>query len=167
MTRTAERSGQEFRPRFEDGRAMLIAALGGRYGSENRHEIPVLWRHFGPKYFGRTPGQVDKKTYGVCANMDGEGNLDYFAGVEVSRAEGLPSELRLLRIAPHRYAVFAHEGHISEIGRGWMDIFEKWLPQSGYALAAAPSFECYGEAFDPEVAIGNVEIWLAVDRRNP
>ena len=145
---------------------MLIAALGGRYGPENRDEIPALWRNFGPKYFGRTPGQVDRKSYGVCSNMDGAGRLDYFAGVEVSRADGLPSELTQLRIAPRRYAVFAHQDHISAIGRHWMDIFEKWLPKSGYSLAAAPSFECYGEAFDPEVAIGNVEIWLAVDARD-
>jgi AraC family transcriptional regulator len=42
-----------------------------------------------------------------------------------------------------------------------MDIFDDWLPRSGCEVAAAPSFECYSEAFDP-IAIGNVEIWIAV-----
>ena len=94
--------------------------------------------------------------------MDENANLDYLAGVEVSSFEALPAELTQLTIAPQRYAVFAHDGHISEISRTWMDIFDGWLPQSGSEVAAAPSFECYGEAFDPEVAIGNVEIWIPI-----
>jgi predicted transcriptional regulator YdeE len=52
-------------PRFENGRAMLIAGVVGRYGNENRAQIPDLWQRFGPRYFGRVPGLVDKKAYGV------------------------------------------------------------------------------------------------------
>ena len=147
-------------PRFVEGRAMRIAGLGGRYGNENRAQIPALWQSFGAKYFGRVPGQVDKRAYGVCSNLDADGGVDYLAGVEVAGAQELSPELSELRIAPHRYAVFAHEGHISAISRTWMAIFAEWLPQSGCALdSSAPSFECYAEAFDPAVAIGNVEIW--------
>jgi len=149
-------------PRFENGRAMLIAGLGGRYGNENRAQIPALWQRFGPRYFGRVPGQVDKKAYGVCSNMDDKGNVDYLAGIEVSSSEGLPAELTQLSIAPGRYAVFGHLGHVSSIGRTWMDIFETWLPKSGVTLAPAPSFECYAEEFDPAIAIGNVEIWIPI-----
>jgi AraC family transcriptional regulator len=43
-----------------------------------------------------------------------------------------------------------------------MDIFETWSPKSGFALAPAPSFECYSEAFDPAIAISNVEIWIPI-----
>lgn len=142
---------------------MLIAGLGGRYGNENRAEIPALWRRFGPKYFGRVPGQVDKRAYGVCSNMDADGGVDYLAGVEVAGSQALPAELSSLGIAPHRYAVFAHDGHISMIGRRWMAIFEEWLPGSDDTLAAAPSFECYAEDFDPDIAVGNSEIWVPLD----
>ena len=162
MAQPAENLESALTPRFENGRAMLIAGLGGRYGAENRAQIPALWRRFGPQYFGRVPGQVDKKSYGVCSNIDDKGNVDYLAGVEVSSPSGLPAELMQLSIAPSRYAVFAHAGHISAIGRTWMDIFETWLPKSGYALAPSPSFECYAEAFDPAIAIGNVEIWVPI-----
>jgi AraC family transcriptional regulator len=150
-------------PRFVDGREMLIAGLGGRYGDANRGEIPKLWQRFGPQYFGRVPGQMDKKSYGVCSNMDGRGNLDYLAGVEVSGFDGLPAELLKVTIAPRRYAVFPHAGHISSIGDTWMDIYAKWLPTSGYRAAAAPAFECYAEAFSPETPVGNVEIWIPVE----
>jgi AraC family transcriptional regulator len=161
MSQTQEGTGA-LAPRFVDGRAMLIAGLGGRYNNENRGEIPALWVRFGPKYFGRVPGQVDKRAYGICSNMDPNGSLDYLAGVEVAGAEGLPPELAQLRIAPHRYAVFAHDGHISAVGRTWMDIFDAWLPQSGYAMDEAPCFECYLEEFDPTVGVGNVEIWIPI-----
>ena len=156
---------QTLAPRFVDGNAMLIAGLGGRYDNSNRAEIPDLWARFGPRFFGRTPGQVDRRAYGVCSNLDSNGSLDYLAGVEVASAEGLPAELTKLDIAPRRYAVFAHDGHISAIGRLWMDIFESWLPQSGYEMEAAPCFECYGEAFDPADGMGNVEIWIPVKAR--
>ena len=155
-------TGQKRTPRFDTGISMRIAGLGGRFGDHNRAQIPALWQRFGPKYFGRVPGQVDRKCYGVCSNMDEKGNVDYLAGVEVSSFSGLPAELTQLTIARQRYAVFAHDGHVSEISGAWMDIFDVWLPQSGCEVAAAPSFECYSEAFDPEVAIGNVEIWIAV-----
>jgi AraC family transcriptional regulator len=150
-------------PRFVEGKKMLIAGLGGRYGNENRAEIPKLWQRFGPQYFGRVPGQVGRKSYGVCSNMDGKGNLDYLAGVEVTGLDGLPAEFIHVAIAPRRYAVFAHPDHISAIGRTWMDIYDKWLPGSGQRLAAAPAFECYAESFSPETPIGNVEIWIPVE----
>jgi AraC family transcriptional regulator len=155
-------TSQKRTPRFETGRSMRIAGLGGRFGDHNRAQIPALWQRFGPKYFGRVPGQVGRKSYGVCSNMDENGDVDYLAGVEVSSFAGLPAELTQLTIAPQRYAVFAHDGHVSQISSVWMDIFAVWLPQSGCEVAAAPSFECYSEAFDPEVAIGNVEIWIPV-----
>jgi predicted transcriptional regulator YdeE len=103
-------------PRFENGRAMLIAGLGGRYGNETRAQLPDLWQRFGPRYFGRVPGQVDKKAYGVCSNMDDKGNMDYLAGVEFS-SSGLPEEFIQLSLAPRRYAVFGHADHISSIAR--------------------------------------------------
>ena len=159
--RTMAKMTEERAPRFESGRAMQIAGLGGCFGNHNRAQIPALWQRFGPQYFGRVPGQVDRKSYGVCWNMDEAGNVDYLAGVEVWSLAGLPAELMQLTIAPQRYAVFTHGGHVSEISRAWMDIFDDWLPRSGCEVAAAPSFECYSEAFDP-IAIGNVEIWIAV-----
>ena len=163
MTETNVKIDGHVTPRFETGGAMLIAGLSGRFGPENRDQIPALWMGWGPKYFGCTPGQVDRKTYGVCWNMDGEGRLDYLAGVEVKSLEGLPPELTRMTIAPRRYAVFAHEGRVSQIMRTWMGVFDEWLPKSGRVLAAAPSFECYDEQFDPAVAMGLVEIWVPIE----
>jgi AraC family transcriptional regulator len=163
MTEATQTAGG-LTPRFEDGRAMLIAGLSGRYGPTNRADIPALWQKWGPQYFGRTPNQVDRKCYGIGHNMGSDGSFDYIAGVEVSSFDGLPSELTQMRLSPQRYAVFPHAGHVSAISQTWMDIFGSWLPNSGRTPAKAPSFECYDEAFDPAVGVGHVEIWIPVEK---
>ncbi len=147
-------------PRFEDGRAFVVAGLGGRYDQTSNKDIPALWQRFGPNWFGKVPGQVDKRSYGVCYNMDGNGEFDYLAAVEVPSDAGLPVELTHLRIAPAHYAVFSHTEHISAIGQTWMGIFNDWLPKSGHQIARTPQFELYSETFNPQNAVGGVEIWI-------
>lgn len=150
------------KPRFEECRTLLIAGLSGRYGPANRDRIPALWTGWGSAWFGKTPGQVDKRCYGVCWNADGKGGFDYLAGVEVASFAELPPELTQLRIEQQLYAVFAHHSHISEIGRTWMRIHDEWLPASGRRHADSADFELYDEEFDPASPIGHVEIWIPI-----
>jgi AraC family transcriptional regulator len=46
-------------------------------------------------------------------------------------------------------------------------IWSQWFPESGCkavrAIAGAPDFfERYGEAFDPQLGMGDVEVWIPV-----
>jgi AraC family transcriptional regulator len=100
--------------------------------------------------------------YGVCCNSDGQGSFDYVSGVEVTSFSDLPAGFARLRIAARRYAVFAHQGHISTIRRTIGTIWGRWLPQSGLEVADAPDFERYGEDFDPQRGTGTVEIWVPI-----
>ncbi|ACD21443.1 AraC family transcriptional regulator [Paraburkholderia phytofirmans] len=146
-------------PRFEDGKALLVAGLSERYTSETCAAIPSQWQRFGD-YFGKVPGQVGNVAYGVCYNADDSGNIDYLCGVEVSDFSALPAELSRLRISPQRYAVFSHREHVSTIRRTWNTIWNQWLPTSGHIPADAPNFERYDEKFDPVSGMGGLEIWL-------
>ena len=147
-------------PRFETGKPLLIAGLSARYNGETSAGIPAQWQRFVP-YIGNVPGQVGGRVaYGVRCNSDDAGNMDYVCGVEVSDFSDLPAELTGIRIAPRRYAVFAHRDHISTIRRTWHTIWNKWLPESGHEPADAPDFERYGETFDPVRGTGGVEIWV-------
>jgi AraC family transcriptional regulator len=149
-------------PRFEETRTLLIAGLSGRYTCENGAGIPAQWQRFAPQ-IGRVPGQLGAITYGVCCNPDDSGNFDYVCGVEVSDFSALPAGMDHVRIAPHRYAVFTHERHISEIRRTWNTAWNRWLPESGHRPADAPSFERYSERFDPATGMGGVELWLPIE----
>lgn len=148
-------------PRMEDGKALLIAGLGGRYTFETNEGIPAQWQRFGP-YIGSIPEQVGWTTYGVCCNSDEAGSFEYICGVEVSDFSDIPEELSRIRIPARRYAVFTHRGHISTIRGTVYTIWNKSLPEAGLEVADAPDFERYDERFDPESGSGAVEIWIPV-----
>ena len=148
-------------PRFETGRALLVAGLTERYTQETTARIPAQWQRFTP-WIGQIPGQTGEATYGVCYNGDGEGTVDYISGVEVTDFAALPAELNKVRIPEHRYAVFTHKGHISDIHHTWTTIWSQWFPASGQDHADAPDFERYGAEFDPKSGAGGFEIWVPI-----
>jgi AraC family transcriptional regulator len=147
--------------RFENGGPLLIAGLGERYTWETSKAGPAQWQRFVP-YLGNISGQVGKATFGVACNGDDEGNFDYIAGVEVTDFSDLPPAFSRVRIGPQKYAVFSHRDHISTIRRTVRTIWTKWLPESGHEVADAPSFERFGEEFDPKTGMGGFEIWIPI-----
>jgi AraC family transcriptional regulator len=147
--------------RFEGGKPLLIAGLAERYTWETSRSAPAQWQRFVP-YLGSIAGQVGRTTFGVSCNGDDEGNFDYVAGVEVTDFSDLPAGFARVRIAAHKYAVFSHREHISTIRRTINTIWSRWLPASGHEAADAPSFECFGEEFDPDTGMGGFEIWIAI-----
>lgn len=148
-------------PRFEDGRAMLIAGLGERYTFETNKGIPFQWQRFSP-YIGNVPGQVGRTTYGLCCNTDGQGHFDYVCGVEVSSFADLPPELQRVRVPAQRYAVFAYQGHVSGLRAVAYTIWNKYLPNSNLEIADAPDFERYGNDIDYTTGMGKFEVWVPV-----
>src|SRR5271156_1380903 len=96
-------------PRIEQGRLLLIAGLSGKYSLDTHQNIPALWQRFQPQ-LGNVPGQVfpagrrlkGGRMFGVCYNMDDNGNFDYLAGLEVSGFSALPAEFARLRIPSQR-----------------------------------------------------------------
>src|SRR5579862_7292188 len=151
--------------RFEDGRPMLIAGLRERYNTATMGDIPSLWKQLAP-HLGKIQGQVDHVAYGVVSNMAGaDGGFDYMSGVEVLRAGALPDGFVSTSIPAHRYAVFAHAGHVSTLKDTIGGIWNDWLPASGYKTGTAPGLvERYGEHFNPATGMGDIEVWVPVHK---
>ncbi len=80
--------------------------------------------------------------------------------MEVSGDQPLPAGFTLLDIAPRRYAVFTHAGHVFQLAESIDTIWRKWAPDSGLQFAAAPEFERYTSEFDAETGLGGMEIWV-------
>lgn len=154
-----QKKGEGSVPRFEKGRFLLIAGLGGRFTSETAQRIPELWERFIP-HIGNVPGQVDEVTYGICCNPDGKGSFEYVAGVEISKLDDLPELYRWVEVAPQHYAVFEHKGPLEALPQTFQYIWKTWLPKSGYEAADAPEFERYSADFNPGTGRGVLEIWL-------
>lgn len=148
-------------PRFETGKAFLVAGLGERYNCESGAAIPGQWQRF-HQLVALIPGGVGQVAYGVCCNGDDAGNFDYVAGVEVADFSELPREFSRVRIPEQKYAVFTHGEHISTIRRTVSTIWNQWLPASGLKAADAPNFERYDVTFDPATGNGGLEIWVPV-----
>jgi AraC family transcriptional regulator len=151
-------------PRFISGPAMMIAGLTQRHTMGPGNDIPGQWQRFVP-YIGRLPGERPGVCYGVCHSPVIDGKIDYLCGVEVTTAEGQPSELLLLRLDAQDYAVFTHRGPVAAIGDTMSAIWRDWLPQSGREPAFAPTFERYDEWFNPATGSGEVDIWLPLKRQ--
>jgi predicted transcriptional regulator YdeE len=147
-------------PRFENGRELNIAGLVGRYTSESRVQIPSQWEKFSPQ-IGKVPGQIGPVSYGVCKQAD-QGCFEYISGVEVKEGASLPAGFAQLRLAPQRYAVFTHSGHVSTLPTTIDKIWQKWVPDAAVAMAQAPVFERYTEAFNPQTGLGGMEIWIPI-----
>lgn len=148
-------------PRFVDGKAMLIAGFGRRFEYGDMDGIPQLWQQLQP-HLGHIPDEVKRVAYGVVTSSDDKG-FDYIAGAEVGDFSGIDKEMTRLRVAPQRYAVFAHRGHITTIRSTIDAVWRGWLPKSGLEAVDAPMLERYGPEFDSRSGDGGLEIWLPVN----
>ncbi len=152
-------------PRFENGKSLLIAGLRGHFTMAEFDSIPALWQRF--VSYGRLPNMIGNPYYGLC--FPASGGIDYLCGVEVSSVSGLPPEVGHATIPAQRYAVFAHREHVSQLRHTLDNIWHKWFPSSGHQpvqpAAGAPAFfERYGERFNPQTGMGDIEVWMPVQK---
>jgi AraC family transcriptional regulator len=147
-------------PQYVDGKKLLVAGLRERI--EKLADIPGLWQR---ALTYKTPKRVGTVDYGLTFGP-GTDRFEYLAGFEVSDFSGLPTELSCVTFPSQKYAVFTHDGHVSELCRT-CEKAGKWLEQSGHkrvdAGADVPDFfERYGEAFDPGNGMGGMEVWVPI-----
>jgi AraC family transcriptional regulator len=123
-------------------------------------DIPGLWARFAPRMDG-VAGRVTTEAFGVVSGVSDPAAFDYLAGVAVDKDAKLPPDFARIELPARRYAVFAHQGHVSKLPATAGAIFADWLPASGEEAAGPPDFfERYGEAFDPKRGEGDIEVWL-------
>lgn len=146
--------------RYHEAGAMIIAGLKESYTQETRMRIPEQWQRFGA-HLGRIPGQIGRVTYGVCLSFEPPCSFDYLTGVQVARVDALPERFVHVELAPQRYAVFEHVGHASGIPNT-VQASWAWLNASEHKASGAPSFERYGDGFDPVTLSGDTEIWIPI-----
>lgn len=160
-------------PRFSSRRQLRIAGVSAHYAEQNAEAFARQWERFAPS-IGKVPGQVGSDAYGVVTGSFGGGaGFEYITGVEVSKFDSLPAGFRRLTIPAQRYAIFAHNGHVSKIRDTVYSIKKEWLPKwmvpgrsdtSKEGRDQPDFFERYGKGFDPVTATGKVEIWVPLQR---
>ena len=152
--------------RFVDDPGMLFTGIRRVHPYRSAPQtIPEQWREFQAQ-MPTIPGRVGTESYGVmCANFEASQSFEYMTAVRVEAFDSATAALGRMRVRPQRYAVFAHAGHVSDIHRTWMAIWNDWIPRSGLRAVDAPEFEVYTTEFDPAIGRGGIEIWCAVAER--
>ena len=163
QAKMGEKSAHLEAPRFEEGKALLIAGLRKVYAPGTMNGMAAQWQSFAP-HIGKIPGQVGRTTYGVAWQASDGESLEYLSGVEVSGFAGVPNDFTVVSLAPTRYAVFRHRDHVLKLSETIDAIFFQWLPESGQKAggdAETPAFlERYSEEFDPRTGMGGMEVWI-------
>ncbi len=124
--------------------------------------IPDLWSRFVQREHEISGVREPGATYGVMQMEPGDsGALSYLAGLSVSdQASPVPAGMTAVVIPAGQYAVF--EFPLSEIGPAFDFMLNSWLPSSGYAPTGSPTFERYGEDFDPSVPSSRLEVHIPI-----
>ena len=126
-------------------------------------EIPALW----PRFVARI-GEIEKLaeprvSYGVMRVPAGMQALDYMAAVAVKPGGRIPGGMESLSIPAGTYTACRYP--LSELARGFGELFDRLLPESDYVQIPGPSFERYDESFDPQNPGSLVEICFPVRSR--
>lgn len=125
-------------------------------------EIPALWGQFGPR-MGEVPHLAEPgASYGLMRNNDAQmTTIDYMAGEAVTQVENVPAGMTHIEVPANSYAVF--KSTLATLPATFGEIYERWLPASGYQPANAPYFEYYGPDFNPDDVNASVTIYIPVE----
>ena len=148
--------------RFETLPPMLVAGLRRWYTfAEAPEVISQDWKRFGARL--PLPGQVGEVTYGATCDADmANERFEYMCAVEVDDFDGLRPDVGRMRVPEATYAVFVHEGPVSNIRQTIM-AGHRWLATNGeWKDGGTPNFERYGPEYDPVSESGGVTLWLPV-----
>jgi AraC family transcriptional regulator len=74
----------------------------------------------------------------------------------------VPRNCIKVAIAPMTYAVFAHEGRVTQIRETYEVIWNDRFPKSGKAPAEAPAFERHNDTFDLRTGNGGLKLWIPI-----
>ncbi len=86
----------------------------------------------------------------------------YLVGLAVRDSRTVPTGMALQHIEAHAYAVFVHNGQLSELAQTVARIFEEWLPGSAYEQDGDFYFEYYDDRFQPNSRDSVVFVWVPV-----
>lgn len=150
-------------PEFRQSPELVIGGINQHYDAETRIGIPQQWARF-VDLAGSIPGLSGNTFYGVCWNSTAAGEFDYLTGFEVTNSASLPSGFTSMTLTSRRYAVFAHNSHVSTIPKTIDLIWSRWAPDCGLKIASAtPCFERYTSDFNPGTGMGGMEIWIPLE----
>jgi AraC family transcriptional regulator len=128
-------------------------------GGELHRDRDSLWDQLASRY-KEIPGADPDQGFGV--HIFSEEGRNYIAGLAVMGDGRLPEGMAEQSLRSHAYAVFTHRGILRNLENTIREIFDTWLPHSGYRLADDFYFEYYDDHFQPDSADSLVFLFIPV-----
>jgi AraC family transcriptional regulator len=147
-------------PRFENVGELRVVGWRERCPYGEAQHIPSQWQRFMSGPYAAIEHKTDSIPVGISMAAEIDGELTYVCAAEVSRFGKIPQGLIKVTLPPARYAVFAHNDHITTLHRTFVAIWDDWFPASGTSPAEAPAFERHNPTFDTRTGHGGVTIWI-------
>jgi AraC family transcriptional regulator len=148
-------------PRIDSVGELLFVGLNEHVAYAEMQSIAGQWQRFMSSLYGNIEHKLDEPPVGITTGQK-ENGIDYVCAAGVSTFGRVPLGCIKVTLTPAKYAVFAHDGHITQLRETYNAIWNDWFPKSGRIPAEAPGFERHNSAFDPRTGNGGVTIWLPI-----
>jgi AraC family transcriptional regulator len=147
-------------PEFKSGAEQLFVGLAAQRRMGDSGKIPAQWRDFMSGLYHRIANKLDCPPIGVTLPGETDDEFLYVCAAQVSHLGATPKGLVEITVAPTQYAVFAHNGHVSDLPQTYMAIWNDWFASSGKRPKKAASLEHHKASFDPRTGAGGVTVWI-------
>lgn len=125
--------------------------------------VPSAWRSFFSKMDFSQVSDVPHIGLIDDSSSEHDGDLTYWAGVEVEKDERYPETLDVLSVSQQNYAVLPYKGKVADFHKAIIWMIACWLPESGYkGIDSAYEIEVYYPPFDPNQQNIKAEYWLPI-----
>ena len=138
-----------------------VTGVSRPYTFATNYGIPEQWGLFAERH-SEIKSAVAGVSYGVCYNANADGRFLYMSGLETNTTANVPNDMQRIKLPAGTYAVFVHDGHVSDYRKTSYTIWNKTMQDEGLEPGRAPDFELYDEGFDPDTGLGFVEIWIPI-----
>lgn len=127
-----------------------------------------LWREFMPLRKG-IANNIGSQLYSIevypedfFEDFDPQKEFENWSAIEVADYENVPGEMQTFDLPGGLYAVFVYKGKSSEAADFYREVFQNWLPKSGFSLDVRPHFAVMGEKYKNDSADSEEEIYIPV-----
>jgi AraC family transcriptional regulator len=148
-------------PRIQKVGELLFVGLSERVPFTDMQNIAAQWERFMSGPYGEVAHKISEPPVGITTGVTDEG-IEYVCAAGVTKFGPMPRNCIKLTLRPATYAIFAHEGHVTQIRETYEAIWNEWFPKSGKTPAEAPSFERHNDSFDPRTGNGGLTIWIPI-----
>lgn len=128
------------------------------FGNNQNGEIPAMWPVFNERE-EEIPNKLPLGAYGVCSDMDAQGNFSYVACVQVSEVGELPNGMVVKSVPAGKYAVFTFTEDLSKLQAFYQNIYGVWMQELGFERDNRPDYEHYDERF---MKNGEFDIYIPI-----